>query len=155
MWNFLTFRRMMIPYIIHVIFWGGIAISIVLGIIFLAAGHYFFDNYAKGASIGILILIFGPVYVRIICELMMLPFRMNETLTDIKSILEQSQVLARGPLKTLPEPPPAPALGEEPVPAAEPVPEAQVVPDQIFCPQCGHKNGGTAKFCSKCGHDLR
>jgi hypothetical protein len=59
-----------------------------MGIVMIAQGA---DRYGGGGAqvlIGVLVLLIGPVYVRITCELMILFFRMNETLTDILGTLK-------------------------------------------------------------------
>jgi hypothetical protein len=38
---------------------------------------------------GVLVLILGPVAVRIYCEILIIFFRINETLTEIKHTLEE------------------------------------------------------------------
>lgn len=82
--DFFTFRRMVTPIIIQVIFWVGAAICVLAA---LAA------VLGRG-------LIYGPLLVipaaaaallilRIYCELLILFFRMNETLTDICTTLRR------------------------------------------------------------------
>ncbi len=75
--DFLVFRRMIVPLIIQVIFWLGIGACLVIGIVGLA----------QGAIEALLVLVLGPLVVRIYCELLIIFFRMNETLTDIKNEL--------------------------------------------------------------------
>ena len=45
---------------------------------------------------GLLLLFLGPLAVRIWCELLLLLFRMNETLADIKLDLERGSPVAIG-----------------------------------------------------------
>jgi len=44
--------------------------------------------FSEGDGAGLLVLLFAPLYVRIVCETMILFFRMNETLTEIKKKLK-------------------------------------------------------------------
>ena len=44
----------------------------------------------KGLFLGLLVLLLGPITVRIYCELVMVVFRINETLTDIKNELRRN-----------------------------------------------------------------
>jgi hypothetical protein len=76
--DFLTFRHMLMPLLIQILFWVGMVLSIVTGVIDLFRGQI-----ANGVSL----IILGPIMVRLACELTILFFRINETLTDIKNIL--------------------------------------------------------------------
>ncbi|MCH8309554.1 MAG: DUF4282 domain-containing protein [Chloroflexi bacterium] len=77
--DFLTFRRMITPTLIQIAFWLAIVATVIFGL----AGLAFGDGLGKLG--GLAILIFGPLYARVIAELFILVFRMNETLTDIKN----------------------------------------------------------------------
>lgn len=76
--DFLTFRHMLMPLLIQILFWVGIILTIVTGVIDLFRGHV-----ANGLSL----IFLGPIMVRLACELTILFFRINETLTDIKNII--------------------------------------------------------------------
>ena len=73
--DFLAFRKMITPLIIQIIFWIGVVICVIGGLIALA------DSFAPQ---GLVALILGPLAVRIYCELLIVIFRINDTLTDIK-----------------------------------------------------------------------
>ncbi len=81
--DFLSFRKMLTPLIIQVLFWLGSAVCALAGLIIFVAGVS--SNEAGGALLGLIILVAAPIAVRIWCELCILFFRMNETLTDIKN----------------------------------------------------------------------
>ena len=86
--DFLKFRKMITPAIIQILFWVGVAGSVIAGLVIMGTS---FNSYYGGVGVflsGLLMtLVFGPVVVRIYCELLILFFRMNETLTDIKNEL--------------------------------------------------------------------
>ena len=86
--EFLTFRKMITPVIIQVVFWVGVVISIILGLLSIAAGM---SRFGSGALVivGLLYIFIGPVVVRIYCELLILFFRMNESLSEIKNDLKR------------------------------------------------------------------
>jgi hypothetical protein len=89
--DFLKFRRMITPVIIQVLFWVGAAVSVVAGLVIMASS---FGRYGGGGATfigGLLTLVLGPVAVRIYCELLILLFRMNETLTEIKNGLSKTK----------------------------------------------------------------
>lgn len=83
--DFLKFRKMITPLIIQILFWAGVAASVIGALVMMGSS---FGRYGGGAGTflgGLLFLVLGPVSVRIYCELLMLFFRMNETLTEIKN----------------------------------------------------------------------
>jgi hypothetical protein len=86
--EFLTFRRMVIPIIIQVIFWLMVLAVVLVG---MAAGISLMNQRGNGPLIGIAAILFGiPLYillVRMYCELIIVVFRINDTLTDIKNLL--------------------------------------------------------------------
>ena len=99
--DFLEFRTMITPIIIQIIFWVGVAVCVIFGIGAMFIGsQYGVGNSAKG----LLILLLGPVAVRIYCEILIIFFRINETLTEIKHSLDQRQAVQPAPMQT---PPPA------------------------------------------------
>ncbi len=83
--DFIKFRKMITPAIIQVLFWVGAIMSVLAGLVTMATS---FGRYGGGAVTflgGLFMIILGPVVVRIYCELLILFFRMNETLTEIKN----------------------------------------------------------------------
>lgn len=78
--DFLLFRRMLTPILLQIIFWLGVIACIVSGIAGL-----FRREWINGLEI----ILLGPIMVRIFCELLILFFRMNETLTEIKNGLNK------------------------------------------------------------------
>jgi hypothetical protein len=82
--DYLSFRKMITPVIIQVIFWiGAVAVAIyALWQIFTGATA----SYEGGALVlrGLVTLVLGPFIWRIYCEVMIVLFRINETLTEIK-----------------------------------------------------------------------
>ena len=81
---FFSFRRMITPTIIRILFWIGILGSIFGGIALIVV-----SEGAGGRIAGILWIILGPLFSRVICELFILQFRIYETLTDIKNNTQQ------------------------------------------------------------------
>ena len=81
--DFLAFRTMIVPVIIQILFWIGV----------VAAVGYAILMFLSGTTIGILLglasLVLGPLVVRCYCELLIIFFRINETLTEIKNELQR------------------------------------------------------------------
>ncbi len=90
--DFFSFRRMITPYIIMVIFWLAI-IALVIGLAGASVG-VLASSRSSSAVLGLCLiwpigLPLGILVIRIYCELLILFFRMNETLTDIKNELQR------------------------------------------------------------------
>ena len=82
MLDFLFFRKMLTPILIQALFWLGILLCLVGGIY----------NLTHHAVIhGLQILILGPILVRIFCEILIVFFRINETLTEIKNSVQEKR----------------------------------------------------------------
>lgn len=78
MWNFISFRRMLTPILIQIIFWIFVAYCLFVGVYDLTRHQ----NLKQALEI----LILAPITARIISEVCMLFFRINETLTDIREL---------------------------------------------------------------------
>ena len=85
--DFLAFRRMITPVIIQIIFWIGAVLASMAGIFMMINGIRFSD--ASTIFVGFFTMLLGPIGVRIYCELLIVIFRMNETLTDIHNELRR------------------------------------------------------------------
>ena len=66
---------MITPVIIQVLFW-----IVVVGVVITG-----FAMMSQSFLQGLLIVVLGPIFVRINCELIMVLFAINNTLTDIKN----------------------------------------------------------------------
>ena len=82
--DFLKFRKMITPVIIQFLFWVGVGVSVIVALCMMVVGV---TSNGQGFMVlaGLVMLFLGPVFVRIYCELLILFFRMNETLTEIKN----------------------------------------------------------------------
>ena len=86
--EYLSFRKMITPVIIKVLFWVGVAGSVIAGLVTIAGSFsYRGVGVLAGFFGGLLIMVLGTVIWRVYCELLMLFFRMNETLTEIRDNL--------------------------------------------------------------------
>ena len=75
---FLTFRRMITPVLIQIVYWILTVIAVIGGLVLLVSG----DGDERWGGLALLIL--GPIAVRLYAEIFMVIFRINETLTDIR-----------------------------------------------------------------------
>ncbi|HOM67057.1 MAG TPA: DUF4282 domain-containing protein [Brevefilum fermentans] len=97
--NFLSFERMITPVIIKVLFYIGLVVSVIGGIVvFIGSVIAGFADGGVGSILlgliggligGVLTVFLGVLATRIYAELLILFFRINETLTDIKGLLQE------------------------------------------------------------------
>ena len=76
--DFLLFKRMLIPYLIQILFWLGVIATLVAGIFNLFHGLIWQ---------GLTLIFIGPLVLRLVAEYIIVLFRINETLLDIKDEL--------------------------------------------------------------------
>jgi len=74
--DFLFFRKMITPVIIQILFWAGVAFTVIGGIVAM---------FTTGFLYGLAMVVLGPIGVRIWCELLIVLFKVNDTLTDIRN----------------------------------------------------------------------
>ena len=74
--DFLSFRKMITPVIIQVVFWLGVVGCVLMGLGAVVGGRGLY---------GLALIVVGPIAVRIECELLILLFRMHDALQDIRS----------------------------------------------------------------------
>lgn len=74
--DFLNFKKMITPLVIKILFWVGAVSCIITGL-----GMIFYKRIGAGLAV----LFLGPIGVRIYCELFILLFNINDTLTDLKN----------------------------------------------------------------------
>jgi hypothetical protein len=85
--EFLSFRKMITPMIIQILFWIGVGLCVLFGLISIGTS---FTRYGGVSTFftGLMLIVVGPIAVRIYCEIVIIFFRINETLTEIKDGLE-------------------------------------------------------------------
>jgi len=93
--KYLNFDVMITPTIIKILFWIGVAASLLGGIIFFFSGLATMFSGFRGAFFGglftmisgVFIAVFGVLVSRIYCELIIVAFKALEKLTSIDSKL--------------------------------------------------------------------
>ncbi len=73
--EYLSFRRMITPVFIQVIFWVAVAAIVIAGFIQIAN---------DAAVAGILTILIGPLFVRIYAEILIVIFRINDNVAAIR-----------------------------------------------------------------------
>jgi hypothetical protein len=95
--SFLNFEKMVTPLILKALFWLGVGASVLSGLAVLFSGlASAFNRGGFGAALGGLIggplvIILGILSTRIYTELLILAFQINDSLTDIKHLLEKER----------------------------------------------------------------
>jgi len=88
--DFLSFRKMVTPLIIKILFWVGVAFSVIAGLVIIISS---FTTRGGGGLFlfGLLVMLIGPVISRIYCEILILFFRMHDSLNEIKELLAKKK----------------------------------------------------------------
>ena len=77
--EYLSFKRMVTPILIQVVYWIFTVVVVIGGLVLLFTGN------GDERWLGLALLILGPIGVRLYAEIFMVVFRINETLTDIRN----------------------------------------------------------------------
>lgn len=77
--DFLTFRKMLTPWLVQFIFWAAMITFIIVAILDII-------HHVRWRVV-LEIIVLGPLAARIMCEVLILFFRMNDNLTLIKEKL--------------------------------------------------------------------
>jgi len=77
--DFLKFKKMVTPVVIQILFWIGIVACVIGGLL----------TMSNSLIQGFLVLLLGPLGVRIYCELLIVLFSINDTLTEMKNLLKK------------------------------------------------------------------
>jgi hypothetical protein len=78
--EFLSFDTMLTPKIITIIYYLGLLGVVLAGLGAIFGGAFSFPSLLTG----VLIILFGGLLVRVYCELMIVFFKMNEALQEIR-----------------------------------------------------------------------
>lgn len=77
--DFFTFKRMLTPILIQISMIIGVIVLFMTGIYGMIAQHAIIK--------GLIIIIFGSIVLRLIAEILVIFFRLNETLTEVSNTL--------------------------------------------------------------------
>ena len=83
MGEYLSFKKLFTPYLIQIVFWIAFGFNTIDAFF---GGHSFFG--------AVFYLIVGPILIRIICEVMVVVFEINNTLTEIRDEQRRQAVAA-------------------------------------------------------------
>lgn len=82
---------MLTPTIIQIVFWIGVGFSVLTGLMSIITG---LSRFGSGFQVlfGLIFIIIGPLIVRIYCELLIVIFKMHESLDMIQKRLDHQHV---------------------------------------------------------------
>ena len=85
--SFLSFNKMITPTIIKIIFIVGVCFSVLTGLFQVIVGLS--SSFGGGLQVflGLMTIIIGPFLTRIYCEILILFFKMHETLVEMNEKL--------------------------------------------------------------------
>lgn len=96
MQKYINFDTMITPTIIKILFWVGVGLSVLFGLISIFSGFaQMFSPYGSGFAgfisfiIGLVIIVVGSLVARIYCELLIVVFKMHESLNSIDEKLDK------------------------------------------------------------------
>jgi hypothetical protein len=82
-WDFLTFRLMITPIIIQIVFWGGVILCVGQALMLIRLSLDLPNGRDTwGVALGVAMLIFGPLVLRILCELDIILFKIHDELKE-------------------------------------------------------------------------
>ena len=84
--NLLSFDNLITPAIIHIVYWLGIILAVMGGLATMFGGG--------GIAKGLLVMLAGPIIVRVGCEVLIVLFRIHENLAvsnDKEIVLQNEQ----------------------------------------------------------------
>ncbi len=86
MGDFLKFKKMVTPIIIQIMFWFALVYVLWTGVDVVKQALAF----DASPRTGILIIILGPLALRIYCEVLIVIFSINDRLTETQNLLKES-----------------------------------------------------------------
>lgn len=91
--NFFNFNKILIPTIIPLVFRFGLYFILISGIYRIVVNYRFFlGQFGYELPIYLFLwFILAPILLRIVCEVLIILARMNDSLTDIKDRLNTQQ----------------------------------------------------------------
>jgi hypothetical protein len=85
--DLLTFEKFLTPQIIKVVYWLALILIIVLGIKTVIQAISI--DSATGLLVGVLFIVVGPIYIRVLCESILALFRIVSELSAIRGSTNQ------------------------------------------------------------------
>lgn len=85
--DYLKFNKMITPVFIQALFWVGVALIVLFGLIGIITSLV--NGAFLSAFLSLLMMLAGPIVWRIYCELLIVMFKINGHLNEIKNTLKE------------------------------------------------------------------
>ncbi len=82
--DWISFNKMITPIIIKILFWLGVVVSVIVGLIMIITSFKSFMG-AQQLIMGLLVMVLGPISVRIYCEILIVIFGIFDELKAINA----------------------------------------------------------------------
>jgi hypothetical protein len=93
--DFFSFKKMITPILIQIIFWIFTAITVIGSIVKMITTK---DSWSGEMWLNLLLtLIIAPLLIRVFCEILLVVFSINRNLVDLKEKLLEKQEPAKSP----------------------------------------------------------
>jgi hypothetical protein len=89
MQKYIHFDKMITPAIIKIIFWVGVGLCVLFGLISIGRGATAMFGGGLMVITGIITILVGPLLIRIYCELLIVLFKMHEALQKISDNMDR------------------------------------------------------------------
>lgn len=83
--SFLSFDRMITPSVIKILYYIGLVVVIIGGLISIFTGLFGAFGGGRMVIMGLIWLVVGPIMVRVYCELLIVAFKIHENLAEINA----------------------------------------------------------------------
>lgn len=130
--EFLTFRKVIAPIVLQVLFWIDITMAVVGGLYLISRGGY-------AVIVGLVCLILSPIIIRVFFEAAIVFFRMYQAIKEINDKTGMGGAFALAPGVSG-----APGGGQVGSPALS----------RKTCQSCGATVDASLRFCNKCGQPV-
>ena len=87
--DYLKFKKMITPILIQIVFWIGVITCVCQGVWIVVEWEPSSGIPPGGQAI--LLIGLGPIAIRLVCELLTVIFSINDSLAEIKIILEKKR----------------------------------------------------------------
>lgn len=85
MGDFLAFRKMITPVVVQILFWLGVLGCVVTALAIMSGSSSFaVASPVDPKLVGLLVLVVGPLLIRFYCELLIVLFRIYDSLRAIE-----------------------------------------------------------------------
>lgn len=88
--SFTNFEKMITPVIIKILFWIGVVFSVLMGLILFIGGIA--GNGGSAVLAGLILMLIGPLFTRVQCELLIVIFKIHETLNEINQKIDNKNI---------------------------------------------------------------